>query len=53
MGGHEAQTKCGLAELFIFIGALIGGTACSLTSKVFQIIVNNIRNVKLSSIDAT
>lgn len=31
-GGHNAT--CGLSELLVFIGALIAGTACSLTSKM-------------------
>ena len=31
-GGHNAS--CGLGALIVFIGALIAGTACSLTSKV-------------------
>lgn len=36
MGGHDAGKKCGLAELLIFVAAIIAGTACSICSKTMM-----------------
>lgn len=35
-GGHNATNKCGLAELLIFIAAILSGTACSICSKTMM-----------------
>jgi hypothetical protein len=33
-GSAKKSASCGFNEIFVFVAALIGGTACSLTSKV-------------------
>jgi hypothetical protein len=34
--GHSAPKKCGLAELLVFLAAIVAGTACSILSKTMM-----------------
>ena len=48
MGGDStsATAKCGVLELMMFIAALIAGTCCSLTSKVYYAYIHIIQYVQ-------